>query len=980
MALSGSLYSKAGGISGRWAPGKELALQACVGGLYFIAGKLGLSLATAHSFITPIWPAAGVALAALMLLGYGFWPGLLAGSFLLNLTIFSGPEIHLLTLISASLSIASGNILAAVAGTWLVENYAKGRDALLQPHTILLFVALAGVASTALDATSAVVVCRLVRFADSAHPGDLWFSWWLADMVGVVLFAPLILAWATKRQPAFHPPRILEATALFGFLLLSCWITFGGWPGAQPRLAASSFLIVPILLWTAFRFGQRGTTSVTFVVGCLATIGTLRGHGPFAVANRDASLLLLQDFLGGLAVMLLLLSADIEQRRRSDTGLRASEQRYRQLFENNPQPSWVFDRQTMQFLAVNPAALDHYGYSQEEFLSMRLPELWAEGKPFKTKNPGQEPEQPAGPTVCHRKKDGTLMEVEVTQNDLTLDGRRAGLLLVEDVTERKRAERQAAAFSELGRSLSAASSPQAAAEKIFETAAALLGSDGGSLDLCPTGSDPWRNIYRLGTGGEDQAAEPSAAQLPNELRKRVLENGPQLILHPETPQLENARSRANQALPLSQMFVPVRKEESIIGILSVQSLRANAYGQADLRTLQALADHCGGALDRMRTATALRESDERLKLALAASRMGIWTLELKKPVRMLAGPELEAMLGLAPGEFDHSEKSLFDLIHPQDHALVRRAIGRAIKIEGDYEVEFRVLPRNRPSGWLLARGRAVLGPQGEPVRLTGVAIDITAQKQAQQEVLRLNAELERRVNERTSQLEAINRELEAFSYSVSHDLRAPLRSVRGFCQVLLDRYESSLDARGREFLRRAAESSQHMDTLIEDLLQLSRISRAELRPRPVNLSALAESIAGELHQAEPQREVKFLIAPGLLASGEERLVRLVLENLMRNAWKFTAKQPSARIEFGHAAGPPAAFFVRDNGAGFDMKYVDRLFGVFQRLHTTTEFPGTGVGLATVQRILNRHGGRAWAEGAPQRGATFYFTLPPHEGL
>src|SRR5512143_1705417 len=139
MALSGSLYSKAGGISGRWAPGKELALQACVGGLYFIAGKLGLSLATAHSFITPIWPAAGVALAALMLLGYGFWPGLLAGSFLLNLTIFSGPVTSVLTLIPASLSIAAGNILAAVAGTWLVENYAKGRDALFQPHTILLF-------------------------------------------------------------------------------------------------------------------------------------------------------------------------------------------------------------------------------------------------------------------------------------------------------------------------------------------------------------------------------------------------------------------------------------------------------------------------------------------------------------------------------------------------------------------------------------------------------------------------------------------------------------------------------------------------------------------------------------------------------------------------------------------------------------------------------------------------------------------------
>jgi PAS domain S-box-containing protein len=341
---------------------------------------------------------------------------------------------------------------------------------------------------------------------------------------------------------------------------------------------------------------------------------------------------------------------------------------------------------------------------------------------------------------------------------------------------------------------------------------------------------------------------------------------------------------------------------------------------------------------------------------------------------------LDAIFGLKPGEFDGSEKALFDLIHPEDHELTRQAIARAIKIEGDYEVEFRILPRNRTNGWVLARGRACLDSSGEPTRLVGVAIDITALKRAQKEVLRLNSELEQRVGERTGQLEAINKELEAFSYSVSHDLRAPLRSVRGFCQVLLDRYSTKLDARGCEFLRRAAESSRRMDTLIEDLLQLSRISRAELRPRGVNLSALAESIVAELRQAEPQRHVNLAITPGLHALGEERLLRVVLENLLRNAWKFTAHQPEARIEFGHLSGPPSAFFVRDNGAGFDMKYADRLFGVFQRLHSATEFPGTGVGLATVQRILNRHGGRAWAEGIPQQGAIFYFTLPAHEGL
>jgi light-regulated signal transduction histidine kinase (bacteriophytochrome) len=169
-----------------------------------------------------------------------------------------------------------------------------------------------------------------------------------------------------------------------------------------------------------------------------------------------------------------------------------------------------------------------------------------------------------------------------------------------------------------------------------------------------------------------------------------------------------------------------------------------------------------------------------------------------------------------------------------------------------------------------------------------------------------------------------------------------------------------------------------METLIEDLLKLSRVSRSELQRQQVNLSQIADSIAADLKKSDPQRAVEFAIEPGLQARGDERLLRVALDNLLRNAWKFTSKQPLGKIEVGSSKGPPQAFFVRDNGAGFDMTYSSRLFGVFQRLHTVSEFPGTGVGLATVQRIISRHGGRVWATGEINRGATFYFTLPPHE--
>jgi signal transduction histidine kinase len=264
-----------------------------------------------------------------------------------------------------------------------------------------------------------------------------------------------------------------------------------------------------------------------------------------------------------------------------------------------------------------------------------------------------------------------------------------------------------------------------------------------------------------------------------------------------------------------------------------------------------------------------------------------------------------------------------------------------------------------------------------------------ALRESQEKLQSYATDLEQRVADRTHELEernaalrrnaaellAANTELDAFSYSVSHDLRAPLRSIDGFSQVLLEDYAAQLDEAGRDSLKRVRAASQRMGMLIDDLLKLARVTRAEMRTEVVDLSGMARDIAAELLRTTPARQVEFTIAPGLEARGDSRLLRVALENLLRNSWKYTANQARPRVEFGSVDGNgERAFMVRDNGAGFDMKYANKLFGVFQRLHSAAEFEGTGVGLATVRRIITRHGGRIWAEGAVDQGATFYFTL------
>jgi len=249
--------------------------------------------------------------------------------------------------------------------------------------------------------------------------------------------------------------------------------------------------------------------------------------------------------------------------------------------------------------------------------------------------------------------------------------------------------------------------------------------------------------------------------------------------------------------------------------------------------------------------------------------------------------------------------------------------------------------------------------------------EVSERKRAEDDIRKLNSQLV----QRSAQLEASNKELEAFSYSVSHDLRAPLRGIDGFSQAVLEDYDEKLDESGRSYLRRVRAASQRMSQLIDAMLNLARLTRAEIHTQTFDMSAVVRAILDDFQKMEPDRQVECIVANNVFATADPQLLRAVLENLLGNAWKFTRQQAHPRIEFGHGQYKgQAAYYVKDNGAGFDMTYVHKLFGAFQRLHAYTEYPGVGVGLATVHRIIQRHGGQIWAEGAVDQGATFHFTL------
>jgi len=378
--------------------------------------------------------------------------------------------------------------------------------------------------------------------------------------------------------------------------------------------------------------------------------------------------------------------------------------------------------------------------------------------------------------------------------------------------------------------------------------------------------------------------------------------------------------------------------------------------------------------ERMRAEETLRESEARLGEAQRIGHIGSWTLDLASQ-RLHWTDELYRIYECRPDEFGGTWDALLERMHPDDQEAAHRIFRESTDTGKTFEFDHRVLASGGRVKHLHVRWEIFSDEQGKPAHARGTAQDVTERVLALAEIERLNAELETRVQQRTAELQAANRELESFAYSISHDLRAPLRGIDGFSHLLAEEYNDRLDDAGRNYLDRVRRAAQRMGTLIDDILELSRVTRQEMRRDEVDLSRIAAEVVEELASAGSGQRAEIVIAPGCRASGDPQLLRVVMQNLLENAWKYSARQPSPRFEFGcETIDGETVFFVRDNGVGFDMQYAGRLFTPFQRLHKPEEFEGTGIGLATIARIVHRHGGRIWVEAAPGKGAIFRFTL------
>ncbi|PYJ82757.1 MAG: hypothetical protein DME22_17480, partial [Verrucomicrobia bacterium] len=956
--------------------------------VYFVAGKLGLRLAFVHENATAVWPPTGIALAGLLVLGYRVWPVIFLGAFLVNITTAGS--------VATSLGIATGNTLEGLLGAYLVNRFAGGRAAFDHPRTVFKFAVLAAMVSTAVSATIGVASLSLGGSVTGSNYGAIWLTWWLGDAVGALIVTPFFVLWSAKPSLRWSRAKSFEAALFLVVLFLVCEIVFAGLLPTGVKSYPLSFLCIPPLIWAAFRFGERETVTVTCVLSGIAIWGTLHGYGPFVGDTQNESLIFLQSFMGVVGITAVAVTAVVAERKRAEEALRTAhgelelrvvertaelanarrelEQRVQErtaelaaandafmaeivehkrtaeaLRESQTKLQAIFDNSVDAIcvskagihVMVNPAYLKLFGYGRpEELVGTSVLELIAASqKEFIRENIRRRANSEAAPThyaTRGLRRAGSEFDLEVEVCAYKLKGEIYTLAILRDVTERKRAEatrNQLAAIVE--------SSGDAIIGETLE--GTILSWNAAAVRI-------------FGYSAEEIVGRSISLLVPPELQgeeAKILEklkNG-ERIEHYETARLRKDASRVDVSLSISPL------QDSTGRIIGASKISRDIT-------------------ERKRAEDALRESEARKSAILETALDAILSIDHEGRIHEW-NPAAEKIFGYRRTEA--LRRKMDELIIPSSLREYYRdglaeylmtgvgsLLGRPIELtvmraDGtDFRAELAIT-RN---SW------------EEPTMYTCFLRDITERKRAEEEIQKLNADLEQRVIERTAQLEAINKELESFTYSVSHDLRAPLRALQGLSNALLEDYAARFDDTGKDYCHRIVTAAGRMDTLIQDLLAYSRLSRTDLELKAVDLAVVVADVKHQLESDLHEKKVKLAVE-GILPAvlGHRATLGQVVGNLVSNAIKFVAPGVTPRVRLrGEESGDFFRLWIEDNGIGVAAEHRERIFRIFERLHGVETYPGTGIGLAIVQRGVERLGGRVGLESAEGKGSKFWIEL------
>ncbi len=677
---------------------------------------------------------------------------------------------------------------------------------------------------------------------------------------------------------------------------------------------------------------------------------------------------------------------DITKRKQAEQALSDSEQRYAALFETAPVPIYVWDNATSKFLAANHAAIQAYGYSAEEFLSMTIFDIRPESERDALRQNLAHAQGSRRGVWQHRRKDGSIFPVDIFLQSITYAGRPARFVVALDISAQVKAEKDVAEhLFTLQRAADAAQAItwhqtlKGALQELADQARGVIGANQAVVSI-HMGNDWARAINMLSLSDKyaqyRDLAEPMDGSgiyaLVSETNHSMRLTQAELEAH---PRWRGFGSHAGKHPPLrGWLAVPlIGRDGSNIGVLQLSDKFEGEFTQTDEYVAMEMAQLASGAIENARLIEEVSQLNSGLEQKVAERTAALTRQEALFHALSDQAPQVvwttkpngavtyanHAWFDLVGGTVDDwiGDKWI-DVIHPEDLPVVKANWLAASTDLSPFSGIRRLRAKDGSYHTMTYRASPVLDKQGRVLFWVGIDADITEMKSVE------------------AALRLANQELQSFSYSVSHDLRSPLNTISGFSQLLAKQLGGSGNDKLRHYLSRIQAGAAQMGELIADLLALSQVSRTRMQHELVDLSALARSIADDLQAREPERQVTLNIESGLQTQADAGLLRVALENLLGNAWKYSSKQVEAEISFGQqldAAGEPV-FFVCDNGAGFDMAYADKLFTPFQRLHAVAEFAGTGIGLATVKRVIERHGGRLWADAAPGRGATFFFTL------